>query len=358
MNANRLEKIREKILQNELDGFLFTSSSNVFYLSGFSSSNAYILMLKEKGYYLTDARYYQNAKNRIEGLSVLLIDKNNKLKDILNDILSHHKVKKIGFEKDKVSLSFYEKLKEDLNFYELVGYEGFLNEIRTVKSEEEIELIKLAVEKTDRIFSKLLTEIDRFDTELSVRRRIIDLIFEEGGTSESFPAIVATGKHSAIPHWETSTSKIEKNSPLLIDMGMKLNGYCSDFTRTVFLGKPDSKIFEIYNIVKEAHLEATTAVKAGIPICEIDRKARSVIEKYGYGEYFIHSTGHGIGIDIHEEPRIYKDNQQELLKNTVFTIEPGIYIPGVGGVRLENIVVAAENGAYVLTQTPLEPIIL
>lgn len=355
---DRLEKVRKKISESGLDGFLFTSGSNIFYLSGFSSSNAYIVLTKEKGYYITDARYYEGAKNKIKWLEVLLIDKNNKLKDIINQILSEHGVSRLGFEKDKVSLSFYERLREDISSSQLEGYEGFLNDIRMVKSEEEIATIKLAVEKTDEIFSQLLKEIHSFDTELSVRRRIVDLIFEKGGTSESFPAIVATGKHSAIPHWETSTSRLEKNSPLLIDMGMKLNGYCSDFTRTIFLGKPDSKLLEIYNIVKEAHLEATAVVKAGITISEIDQKARSVIERYGYGDYFIHSTGHGIGIDIHEEPRIYRDTQQELQENTVFTIEPGIYVPGVGGVRLENIVVARKNGPQVLTNTPLEPVIL
>lgn len=355
---NRIEKVRKKISENGLDAFLFSSSSNLFYLSRFNSSNAYILLLKEKGYYLTDARYYEGAKSKIKGLEVLLLDKNNRLKEVLNSTLSDNDVKKIGFEKDRLTLSFYEKLREDLKDYELIGYEGFLNDIRMVKSEEEIDTIKAAVEKIDEIFSQLIKELDRFDTELSVRRRIVDLIFEKGGTSESFPTIVATGEHSAVPHWETSSSRIENNSPLLIDMGMRLDGYCSDFTRTIFLGNPNKKLLDIYNIVKEAHLEATNVVKAGIPISDIDKKARSIIEKYGYGDYFTHSTGHGIGVDIHEEPRIYKDNQDELQENTVFTIEPGIYIPGLGGVRIENIVVARKNGPEVLTKTPLEPVIL
>ncbi|MCX7759686.1 MAG: Xaa-Pro peptidase family protein [Hydrogenothermaceae bacterium] len=352
---NRLKEAQENIKNHNLDCFFFSSHSNVFYLSGFSSSNAYIVLTPEKGYFLTDGRYYEGAKEKVTHLEVILI---KKLSETLRQIFQDLNIKKVGFEKDKVSVSFYEKLKSDFQEIQFEGFDGFLNNIRMVKSEEEIEIIKDAVIKTDKIFSKILENINSFDTELSVRRKIVDLIFEEGGTSESFPAIVATGKHSAIPHHETSLTKIEKNSPLLIDMGMKLKGYCSDFTRTIFIGKPNQKLIDIYNIVKEAHLEAVSVVKTGIQIKEIDIKARSVIEKYGYGEYFIHSTGHGIGIDIHEEPRIYKDNEDILKENTVFTIEPGIYIPDLGGVRLENIVVARKNSAELLTQTPLDLIII
>lgn len=353
-----LEHIRRaqcEIKKAGLDSFLFTSSSNLFYLSNFSSSHAYILLLPDKGYYITDSRYYENAKNRIEGLKVIQI-KERKLKEILLEILSGNSVKTIGFEKDKVTVSFYEKLREELSEYELKGVVGFLNRVRMTKTALEIDIIQQAVKKTDRIFSQLIRDIDNFPTELSIRRRIVDLIFQEGGSGESFPAIVATSIHSAIPHWETSDSKIEKDAPLLVDMGMKLSGYCSDFTRTLFIGEVNKKLLEIYNVVKEANLEATSVVKVGIPIKEIDLKARSVIDKYGYGEYFTHSTGHGIGIDIHEEPRIYKDNEDVLMENTVFTIEPGIYIPGLGGVRLENVVVATKEGPKILTETSLNVI--
>ncbi|MEZ0323094.1 MAG: Xaa-Pro peptidase family protein [Hydrogenothermaceae bacterium] len=352
---SRLRKAQEKIRDSDLDCFLFSSYSNVFYLSGFSSSNAYIILTEDRGFFLTDGRYYEGAKEKISHLEVVLI---KKLSDGLKQIFEDLNIKKVGFEKDKVSVSLYEKLKSDFPDIQFEGFDGFLSDIRMIKSEGEIGIIRDAVIKIDKIYLKILENINSFDTELSIRRKIVDLIFEEGGTSESFPAIVATGKNSAIPHHETSLAKIEKNSPLLIDMGMKLKGYCSDFTRTFFIGKPNQKLIDIYNIVKEAHLEAVSVVKAGIQIKEIDLKARSVIEKYGYGEYFIHSTGHGIGIDIHEEPRIYKDNEDTLKENTVFTIEPGIYIPNLGGVRLENIVVARKGSAEILTQTPLDLVII
>lgn len=350
----KIDQVRQKLDKEGLDAFLFNSYSNIFYLSRFSSSNAYIVLTQKEIYFLTDSRYYENAKEKLKNFTVVELKNGFKgLKQFINEI----SIKKLGFEKDKITLSFYEKLKEDLQ-PQLLGYEGFLNEFRISKTQEEIEIIKQAVNKIDNVYKKLLPwitkNIENNITELSIRRKVIDLIFEEGGTSESFPTIVASGKHSAIPHWETSYDFVLKDDPLLIDMGLKYQGYCSDFTRTLYIGSPDKKFLEIYNIVKEAHITATEKVKAGIPIKEIDLAARQVIEKSGYGEYFTHSTGHGIGIDIHEEPRIYKDNEEILQENTVFTIEPGIYIPGYGGVRLENIVVAKKDGVEILTNTPLE----
>lgn len=350
------EKIFEKIKRENLDGFLISSHSNIFYLSKFNSSNAFVILTDKGKYFITDSRYYDNAKEKLKDFNVIKLGEGNKKGlDHLKEILESLNLKNVGFEKDKITLSFYEKLTKDtsINF---IGFEGFLNEFRIIKSEEEIKIITQAVRKTDRIYKRVLEDIPSLigKPESFIRQKIVNYIFEEGGTGESFPAIVASGKHSAIPHWETSSHKIKNNAPLLIDMGMKYKGYCSDFTRTIFLGKSNSKFEKIYNIVKEAHLKALSVVKAGIPIKEIDLAARKVIEKYGYGEYFTHSTGHGVGIDIHEEPRIYKDNEGILQENTVFTIEPGIYIPGLGGVRLENIVVARKDKGEVLSKLGLD----
>ncbi len=358
----KLKQIQRKIEKEGLDSFLFSSYANVFYMTYFRSSNAFVLLRPDKKFFITDARYYEGAKEKLKDWEVIELGKGGKkginhLRELINELGG----KKVGFEKDKVTISFYEKLlnknadkpSERLSV-ELVGYEGFLNDIRITKTEDEIDIIRKAVHKIDNVFEKLLNDIPLLEKELDVRRKIVDYIFEEGGTGESFPAIVASGEHSAIPHWETSESKIKWNNLLLIDMGLVYRGYCSDFTRTVVLGVVDRELLKIYDIVKEAHIAATEAVKAGVSISEIDLSARRVIEKYGYGDYFVHSTGHGIGVEIHEEPRIYKTNDEPLLENTVFTIEPGIYIPGKGGVRLENIVVCRKDRAEVLTNTPLE----
>ncbi|WP_457623612.1 M24 family metallopeptidase [Persephonella sp.] len=352
----KIEVIRKKILESGLNSFFFTRRSDIFYMTYFNSSNAYVILTDKENIFITDGRYYESAKEKLKDWKVILLGKDNKnILEDLTEILLEKGGKSIGFQEDSVTLSFYKKLTEKTDLKErLIGFTNFIDEIRMIKTEDEIQIIKEAVKKTDIVFKKLTSEINKFKTELDVRRRIIDLIFEMGGTGESFPAIVASGKHSAVPHYETGNFPIEKNSPLLIDMGMKFKGYCSDFTRTIFLGDVDHEIRKIYEIVKEAHIEAVNTVKEGVKISEIDRTARKIIEKYGYGDYFIHSTGHGVGIDIHEIPRISKNNDDVLKENTVFTIEPGIYIPGKGGVRLENIVVCRKNQPEVLTETSLD----
>ncbi len=346
------KSIFEKIKENNLEAFLFSSKANTFYLTHFSSSNAYVVLTSQgEKYFFTDARYYEGAKEKLKDWNTVLLKSGVKeLKEFLDKNFN-----KIGFEKDHFTIDSFERFTQGTNLKnKLTGFTGFLNDIRVSKTQEEIELITVAVRQIDNVFKKILNEIREATTELDVRRRIINYIFEEGGTGESFPAIVASGKHSAIPHWETSNSKIEWNSVLLIDMGSVYNGYCSDFTRTIFLGEVDPELEEIYYIVKEAHENAIKAVKAGVKAKDIDIAARDVIEKAGYGDYFIHSTGHGIGVEIHEFPRIHKNSEEIIKENTVFTIEPGIYLPEKGGVRLENIVVAKKDGAQVLTQTPLD----
>ncbi len=352
----KIKQIQNHIKEKGLSSFFFSSKPNVFYLSCFSSTNAFVILTEKEKFFITDSRYYYGAKEKLKDWNIILLGEGGKnqiehLKEILTDIGGE----KIGFEKDKITISFYEKLTDNTNLKEkLVGFENFLSPFRISKTEEEIQIIKEAVEKTDIVFQKVVEYIPSAKSELDIRRMIINFIFEEGGTGESFPAIVASGKNSAIPHYETSNSPIESNTFLLIDMGMVYKGYCSDFTRTLAIGKIDPELEKIYSIVKEAHITATEKVKAGVPVKEVDLAARKVIEKYGYGEFFIHSTGHGVGIEIHEAPRVSKNSEEILQENTVITIEPGIYIPGKGGVRLENIVVARKDRCEVLTKTPLE----
>jgi len=354
----KIKEIQQEIEKKQLSSFLFSSRPNVFYLSGFSSTNAYILLTPTEKYFITDSRYYEGAKEKLKDWKLILLGEGGKKQlEHLIEIINSYGGKKIGFEEDRVTLSFYKKLKENIKS-DLIGYSGFLTRFRMGKTEKEIQIIRTAVEKTDAVFQKILDYIPRATDELDLRREIINSIFLEGGTGESFPAIVASGENSAIPHHETSHTPIKNNSLLLIDMGMVYEGYCSDFTRTVFVGSVDPELEKIYQIVREAHLRAVEKVKAGVPVKEIDMAARETIKKYGYEKYFTHSTGHGVGIEIHEAPRISNQSEEILEENAVITIEPGIYLPGKGGVRLENIVVARKDGCEVLTGTPLEPVVI
>ncbi len=360
----KVEEVIKKIKEKNLDSFFVSSRANIFYLSHFRSSNAFILLTQKEKFFITDSRYYEAAKETLKDWDVIQLGEKNKNQiEHLREILNGYGGKRIGFEEDRTTIAFYKKLvnegdKNKKLYCELVGFSGFFDDFRVSKTEKEIQIIKEAVKKTDRVFENILSLIPSAKNELDLRRMIINEIFLQGGTGESFPAIVAAGKNSAVPHHETSHSPIEKNSPVLIDMGMVYEGYCSDFTRVVFYGNVDPEIEKIYQIVKEAHLTAVEKVKAGVPVKEIDKAARDVIKKYGYGDYFLHSTGHGVGIEIHEPPRVSEKSEEILQENTVITIEPGIYIPHKGGVRLENIVVARKDGAEVLTETLLDQVVI
>ena len=359
-------KIREKITAEGLDGFLFSSQPSVFYLSGFKSSHAYVLLTKTDKVLITDSRYLLKAKGQLEPSGWRIEEIKAPLFENLIKIFQTYGVKKVGIEEERVRLNFYENLKcqAQKEGLKVIPYAGFLDEFRMVKTEEEIEKIKTAVGITDKAYRNLLeflkenrNRLERLN-EHDLRRFLICQYLEMGADGESFPTIIAGGEHSAIPHHETSKTHLKDNSPLLIDTGCIYEGYCSDFTRTIFLGKVDDELLKVYEIVKEAHLRAVEAVKVGEPIGNVDLAAREYIESKGYGEYFIHSTGHGVGIEIHEPPRVYKNDKTPIREGMVFTIEPGIYLPGKGGVRLENIVVVRKNGAEILQKTPLDLVVL
>jgi len=338
----KLKEVQELIKEEKLDAFLFNSQANVFYLSGFKSTHAYALITPDSKYLLTDGRYYERAKEELKGWEVVLI-KGRAIRS-LKKFIREKGLVKVGYESDRISCELRKSLRSTKIRW--VGYPNFLKNIRAVKSKEEIALMREGVKKSDRIYRELLGFVRPGMKELEVRGFIVSKIFELEGEGESFPAIVASGEGSAIPHWETSRREVKPNSPLLIDMGLVWKGYCTDFTRTFFVGNPTSEFVKVYNIVRDAHLFALEKVKVGNKLGDVDRAAREHIKKKRYGKFFTHTTGHGIGVEIHEHPRVYykgEDADITIEEGMVFTVEPGIYLPGKFGVRLENIV-AVENG--------------
>jgi len=353
----RILEVQELIKRMDIDAFMFTSQPNVFYLSRFHSTHAYAILTPSEKYFLTDARYFERAKAQLTDWEVYLI-KGNPFKAIKN-FLKEKGLKYVGFEEDKVSCTFRRKLKA--KHVKWVGFSNFLRGIRVIKTNEEIKIMKEGVKKSDEIYNELLNFVKPGMTELQIRGFIVSKIFEKNGEGESFPAIVASGEHSAIPHWETSRKKIRENAPLLIDMGLLWEGYCTDFTRTIYIGKPSEEFKKVYDIVKEAHLRAIEKAKVGNTIGDVDKAARDYIEKKGYGQFFTHSTGHGVGVEIHEFPRVYykgDDAKIPIEEGMVFTIEPGIYLPGKFGVRLENIVVIKNGIGEPLSKVDIELVVL
>ncbi len=351
----KIEELRRLLKKRNLEAFLFSSPPNVFYLTGFKSTHAYAVVTLKSLYLLTDGRYYEKAKRQLKSWEVILI-KENTFKTV-RTLLVSQKIRCAGYESDRVSCEFRKKLKG----VKWIDFPAFLENLRAIKTAEEIEIIKEGCKKTDEVYKKLLNKINPGMEEREVRTQIVNLIFKTGAEGESFPAIVASGKNSSVPHWETSTDKVKSNAPLLIDMGLLWKGYCTDFTRTIYLGKPTSEFKRIYTVVKDAHLYALEKVKAGNRIGDIDKAARSYISSKGFGKYFTHSTGHGIGIEIHEYPRIHfkdKSAKRRIEEGMVFTVEPGIYIPGKFGVRLENTVAVLKGIGEPLSEIPLDLICL
>ena len=341
--------------RENLDAFLFSSFPSVFYLSGFKSTHAYVIFTKEKNYFLTDARYYEKAQKELKNWEVLLIKGNTFL--FLKKFLKQLKIKNLGFEKDKVTVEFKEKLRT--RGIKLKGFSEVLIPLRIKKTKEELAVLKEGIKKTDEVYKAVLEKIKPGMTELEVRGMIVEEIFKIGGLGESFPAIVATGENSAIPHWETSNKRIKNNAPLLIDMGMLWKNYCTDFTRTIYLGKPDNEFKKYFEIVKSGWYFGFEKVKIGTPVEEVDKTIREYFQKKGVLKYFIHATGHGVGIEIHEPPRIFyqkgKNKKIYLIEEgMVFTIEPGLYFSEKFGIRLENIVLIENGEPCVISQVPID----
>ncbi|MCS6876502.1 MAG: aminopeptidase P family protein, partial [Aquificaceae bacterium] len=261
---------------------------------------------------------------------------------------------RVGYEEDRVSCEFRKKLKGGIHW---IGIPGFLKKLRAIKDKVEIDTVREGVRASDRVYYKLLGFLREGLTELELRSMIVSEFFKEGATGESFPTIVASGEGSAIPHWETSNRNIRRGETLLIDMGLVWNGYCTDFTRTLHIGRASSEFKRIYNIVRDAHLLALEKVKVGRKISEIDKTAREFIKRKGFGKAFSHSTGHGVGVEIHEYPRVYYKGQDKdvlIEEGMVFTIEPGIYLKGKFGVRLENMVAVVGGVGEPLSQASLD----
>ncbi len=348
----RVQKVQELLRKHKLDAFLFSSQPNVFYLSGFRSSHAYVVVTRDSYHLLTDARYYEKARAVLKGWDVVLI-RENALR-VIKSFLKKLKVYRVGYEEDRVSCELRKALRGGFRWK---GIAGFLKEVRAIKDQEELSIMKEGVRISDRVYRKLLEHIREGMTELEIRSWLVEQFFKNGALGESFPAIVASGEGSAIPHYETSQKPIKYGEPLLIDMGLLWQGYCTDFTRTLFLGRADNEFKRVYTIVRDAHLMALEKIRVGKKLGEVDKTAREYIRKKGFGKFFNHSLGHGVGVEIHEFPRVYykgKDKDVVIEEGMVFTVEPGIYLPGKFGVRLENIVVVKNGVAEPLSEIPLD----
>ena len=348
----RHKSVRDAMKELNLDGIMLTHPPDLAYLTNFTGDDSIGLVTAKDFFLVTDFRYVEQASLEAGWLTVVV--REAKMADALADALVQAKVKRIGFEANYAAVGQITALEkacaERKIAIELVPLENVLTNIRKVKDDHEIDLIRKSVAIAEEAFESIRGEIKPGLTENHLAGLLVFELRSRGASDSSFPVIVAAGTNSSLPHYRPGESLVQRDQPLLIDWGALYKGYCSDLTRTLMIGRVSDKIKKVYKVVHEAQQAAIKFLRPGVTTLQADRVARDVIEKAGYGKQFGHGLGHGIGREIHELPSLRKTGgEEELRPGMVVTIEPGIYIPGEGGVRIEDDVLITHSGCEVLT---------
>lgn len=351
----KLQKMQKRIEALGLDGLLLTSNYNRRYMTGFTGTAGAVLITVEKGLFITDFRYTEQAEKQCTGYEV--VKQSGSIAAEVALQVKNLGLKKIGFEEDHVTFSAYKVFEKEIEA-ELIPVSGEIEKLRLIKDGTEIKILKEAADIADAAFKHILDFIRPGKTELQVSNELEFFMRSLGASSSSFDIIVASGYRSALPHGVASDKVIETGDFVTLDFGAYYKGYVSDITRTIAVGQPTDKLKEIYEIVLEAQLRGVNGIKPGLTGKEADALTRDYITEKGYGEYFGHSTGHGIGLEVHEGPGLSVKSDIVLEKGMAVTVEPGIYIPGLGGVRIEDDIILTETHNERLTHSPKELIIL
>ena len=351
--SERLKRLRNKLQENALDAFLVSSPENRRYLSGFTGSAGYLVISADAAILATDFRYTQQAQNQSPHFQVVKTGGDwSWLMDILGDLA----LKKTGFESTHLTVAAYQGITKAVQESSLnpkpslMATTGITEGLRTVKDPEELALIQRAIDVADQAMDAITPTIQPGETEQEVAWRLEKAMRELGADSLSFDTIVAAGPNGAMPHHRPTNRPINLGEPVVIDMGAKVDGYCSDITRTICLGEQDETFRRIYDIVLGAQLTAIATVRSGMEASQADDLARGVITHAGYGDNFGHSLGHGLGLAVHEYPGVGPSSPHPLEEGMVFTIEPGIYLPEWGGVRIEDDIILEKDGVRTLSK--------
>ena len=347
----RLRKLRTSIAEKGLDALLLSQPENLRYLSGFTGSG-WLLISGRNAILATDFLYVEQAKGESPGFEIIQIKQ--ELHDWLPGLVSDWGWHRLGFEANFISYDGYHKLGEAIKTkqvnLELVPTTGIVERLRSIKEPEELRFITKAVELADAAFEQAKAIIRPGITEKEIAWEIEKFLRQKGSEGIPFEIIVASGPNSALPHARPTEKTIRSGEPVLIDMGARISGYCSDLSRTLFLGRANKTFREIYNIVLQAQTTAMEKIESAMDASQADRLARCVVEQAGYGDAFGHGLGHGVGLAVHEFPRLGLSSSDSLADGMIFTIEPGIYFAGQGGVRIEDMVVLENGKARVLTK--------
>ena len=346
--SDRSERLVERLEQRGLDLLLVTDIVNVRYLTGFTGTSGLCLVGREDRRFFTDFRYREQARSEVEGFDLVVGGRD--LYETLAKLLESMGKMSIGFDHEHLSVRRYQGLIESLpESTEFIDAGGAVAELRAVKEDGELEAIGRAAELADEIYRSVIEQGIIGRSERDVAWELERGMREGGAEAASFPPIVASGQNGALPHAQAGDDRIESDTFVVIDWGCTFGGYSSDCTRTVVTGEPSDEMKSVYELVLDAQKSAVHEVSDGVEASKVDSRARTIIDEGGYAEMFGHGTGHGVGLEVHEAPRISQKSDAILLAGNVITIEPGIYIPGKFGVRIEDLVVVKDVGCKVLT---------
>jgi Xaa-Pro aminopeptidase len=342
----RRRTLAARLPELKIDALLVSSPANVSYLTGYAGSNGILLVTTTDAHFFTDPRYALEASQKIT--CKVHVEK-KPLFAGATAVIKRKRLKKIGFESSWLHYEDYAKLERELNLHPIGRV---IEEQRMVKSASEIELIRRSVATNSEAYSKTIRRVHAGAREMDIAAELDYQMRALGAEKAAFETIVAAGVRSALPHAHPTPHRLGENELLLIDMGATQDGYASDMTRVAHTGEPPKRILRLYKAVLEAQLAALRSIKDGVTTGAVDAAARGVLKRYELDRAFVHSTGHGLGLEIHEPPRIARKDKTKLRAGMAITIEPGVYIDGVGGIRIEDTVLVTEHGCEVLTPTP------
>ena len=356
---NHFHQIAAQLESNDLDAMLLTGEANRFYASGFHSSgtDGVALVTRKKAYYFTDSRYTEAAERYVQGAELREIGRGRGYAALIEEVVTEQCIRRMGFEDAYMTVQEYERYHKALSC-DLVPATELLWKLRMVKDDEELEAMIAAQRIAERALEEILEEIRPGVTEKEIAARLQYLMLHYGGSDMSFDPIVVSGANGSLPHGVPSEKKIQQGEFVTMDFGCIYHGYCSDMTRTVAVGFATEEMHRVYHTVLTAQLAGINAARAGVTGREVDGAARAVIDAAGYGAYFGHSFGHGVGVEIHEAPNASPGNENPLPAGAVISAEPGIYLPGKMGVRIEDVILLTEKGCRNITRAPKELLVL
>ncbi|MFQ6026909.1 MAG: M24 family metallopeptidase [Dehalococcoidia bacterium] len=349
----RVEQLVARLPEREVDALLISIPENRRYLSGFTGSAGYLLLGADTPLLFTDSRYAEQAAQQCPEFQIVQIQAGW---DWLVEHLKSSGLQRVGFESEHLTVANYQRLLEAIKEEPALGHTALIatssltEDLRITKDSEELAQLQQAIDISDAAMERVGPTLRAGLTEREVAAGLEATMRELGADAPSFNTIVAAGANGAMPHHRPTDKAIQEGEPIVIDMGAKVGGYCSDLSRTVVVGEPDDTFRRVYDIVLGAQLTAINTVQAGMTGADCDRLSRGVIAQAGYGDNFGHSLGHGVGLAVHESPRVGPRSEDSLVPGMVFTVEPGIYLPGWGGVRIEDIVILEESGARPLSR--------